>query len=814
MIWQRAGLFDYFVMPNPDYLNQLDVVGWLRAGEMAGDFKIAPVYPFMILLLGGLAPGAPPDIYRLPAELLSQAFFLGSIFLLWRLGRGFLGRVGIFLPLLFFLHPQTSGELLGQPLIEEWLLFTVLLGFFFCFKRSRLTAPAVFLACLSRYEGVFLVPALLVRDFTAGEMNHVGGLLRSLARAALSASGLVVWIVLSLVLSGTVNPYVDDILPADSSPWNFPVLAAFSVIRPLVSNRIFIEGEGTTHVALSAGESSGLAIFFLVSVLFWVITAAGAVSLLKKRRSDASGLLLFLVLFTGLHSVYAVPLEKHVYPVLWIVYLFFLAGAGSAAKAVQGKSVTAFYSGAVFLALFGVIITATPEPPPFQGMDRLRITPSVENEPVEALCLHSDPDDAELEYGILKPPFERGDGGLFRADLDGYLAGDILDDGGRSFLKLFEDGIELPGGHSLHADIRDVGEGRFSLWQADDGDTRLNFSTSDNTDPNSNGRIYGVAGRSEFGGSVLLDIGIPGGGEDAGSLRFEAAASGRSPASVRAVLSQGRRVLEERLITMPDSRFSPATFSLNNDALEPGEEQSLTLKLEPIEGSATVDQFSLRIPSRFPYRIFALILCFFCFVAVLYLFSRPSPASQPGTAPGRNLPFAESVGRAILFFSLSFFMAGITTQSVSGWRRFHDHFAFNYGQQYMVGRWYAENAEPGDRLLMSNQHIAGYSSGLDSGYFESNPAPFSGPDPASVLHELQDRGITWLVWDSDEPEPWMEREASLRRFPFSDYGDLVKEVRSGNRIAAVYRIPRGDPPPGNSLGGKSIFNGQGRQDGN
>jgi hypothetical protein len=55
----------------------------------------------------------------------------------------------------------------------------------------------------------------------------------------------------------------------------------------------------------------------------------------------------------------------------------------------------------------------------------------------------------------------------------------------RSPLMLYEDGKPLWLRHSLHDHIRDVGCGRFCHW----GD-RLYFSSSDNSDPNSNGRTY------------------------------------------------------------------------------------------------------------------------------------------------------------------------------------------------------------------------------------------------------------------------------------------------------------------------------------
>jgi hypothetical protein len=70
----------------------------------------------------------------------------------------------------------------------------------------------------------------------------------------------------------------------------------------------------------------------------------------------------------------------------------------------------------------------------------------------------------------------------------------------RSVLSLLEDGRPLGPAHQLHENIRRLGEGRLSHW-----DEWLLFSTSDNTDPNTNGRHYQMAyARPESLGSTSL----------------------------------------------------------------------------------------------------------------------------------------------------------------------------------------------------------------------------------------------------------------------------------------------------------------------
>jgi len=64
--------------------------------------------------------------------------------------------------------------------------------------------------------------------------------------------------------------------------------------------------------------------------------------------------------------------------------------------------------------------------------------------------------------------------------------------GNKSMIVLFEDGKLLGPPRSIHADIREKGGGRYSHWTRE----TLYFSSSDNSDPRTNGRKYEVASRN------------------------------------------------------------------------------------------------------------------------------------------------------------------------------------------------------------------------------------------------------------------------------------------------------------------------------
>ena len=91
---------------------------------------------------------------------------------------------------------------------------------------------------------------------------------------------------------------------------------------------------------------------------------------------------------------------------------------------------------------------------------------------------------------ILQPPFLHRGGLAWAAHVPEDVSGpsDSSDDTRCSQLRLWEDDTRLGPRHALHNAIESEGAGRYSHWGGG-----LIFSTSDGSDPNTNGRRYGVA---------------------------------------------------------------------------------------------------------------------------------------------------------------------------------------------------------------------------------------------------------------------------------------------------------------------------------
>jgi hypothetical protein len=87
----------------------------------------------------------------------------------------------------------------------------------------------------------------------------------------------------------------------------------------------------------------------------------------------------------------------------------------------------------------------------------------------------------------LPAPFKAAAGRAFTAHVPDltHLADNAPAAGGRSRVFLFEGPRQLPYPSALHDHIRRYGGGRYSHWGED-----FVFSSSDNSNPNENGRQY------------------------------------------------------------------------------------------------------------------------------------------------------------------------------------------------------------------------------------------------------------------------------------------------------------------------------------
>ena len=127
--------------------------------------------------------------------------------------------------------------------------------------------------------------------------------------------------------------------------------------------------------------------------------------------------------------------------------------------------------GTFFLFFFSTLVV----------LDYLNETPGHGCSPGTSCC----PEGRQI---VLARPFPRMEGHAYNVPLPQFSnLGDTNTNMGRSPATLCEGNYQLGPGHTPHADIVANGLGRFSHY-----DGTVVFSSSDNTDPNLNGREYKI----------------------------------------------------------------------------------------------------------------------------------------------------------------------------------------------------------------------------------------------------------------------------------------------------------------------------------
>ncbi len=100
----------------------------------------------------------------------------------------------------------------------------------------------------------------------------------------------------------------------------------------------------------------------------------------------------------------------------------------------------------------------------------------------------------------LAPPYPYLQGAAYTATAPAGLTSDNAVNPRASVVVLLENGMPLAPPHSLNLDVEQTGHGAYNHWGQ-----QITFSTSDNSDPNTNGRLYSI----RFPASVPPQLLVP-----------------------------------------------------------------------------------------------------------------------------------------------------------------------------------------------------------------------------------------------------------------------------------------------------------------
>lgn len=293
--------FNYFYVPESDFFDLWDKARSLINLEWPSSYQRPPFYPFMMGIVSLLLPTTEEPIL-IAAELINLVAFISSCILLYLISRRFLGNAAFVVLCLFALNPLSVLET-AQPRMDMLAIMLVLLSIFLSSRSVPASYFSAFCASLTRYEGAFIIPALVLKDLLFSRSKAY-----CLGLGIVSSSGLVSWVILNYLATGHINPYYVYV-GGELKP------AGLEFVRVLMITLLNIAGPEFVYLVPLKVTTSLVAIFMCL----------GFYHFFKTDRRVALLILIFFLQGLIVNLIFFAPAVQHTYVILWVCYM---AGVG------------------------------------------------------------------------------------------------------------------------------------------------------------------------------------------------------------------------------------------------------------------------------------------------------------------------------------------------------------------------------------------------------------------------------------------------------------------------------------------------------
>ena len=309
--------FNYFETPTGDYIGNIrvPVLEYMKGNFPGDNFKFLPLYPLTLSVLARIAPPGAFDPIYLTAMALNLLLFIPYIILCHLLYRKFLpektawGALIILSVNIYTVYSAVNSEL------EMLLSLLIILSLYLTTRDSKISYASAFLAALTKWDAVFIIPAVMFRDFFYRKKR-----ISAMVLGAAATTGVATWMLLSFIKTSG-NPYVSEI--AHRGP---------NIYRYII-DCFLVTGGFTQWMAVQGWFSDSLpvriALLGLVAITGITTVAGtvwGAVLIIKDKAREFAPVLIFFGGFLLIHLIYQNTKDRYVLPILWILTLFLSYG--------------------------------------------------------------------------------------------------------------------------------------------------------------------------------------------------------------------------------------------------------------------------------------------------------------------------------------------------------------------------------------------------------------------------------------------------------------------------------------------------------
>ncbi|HPL19140.1 MAG TPA: hypothetical protein PL180_20860, partial [Spirochaetota bacterium] len=154
--------FNYFETPTGDYISNIrvPVLEYMKGNFPGENYKFLPFYPLLLSLLTWLNPVKSADPVYQTAIVLNLVLLAPYLFLVFLVYRRFLPEKASLAALLFLgvniytLYMTINSEL------EMALTLLIVLSLYLALGESRISYATAFFAAVTKWDAVFIVPAV------------------------------------------------------------------------------------------------------------------------------------------------------------------------------------------------------------------------------------------------------------------------------------------------------------------------------------------------------------------------------------------------------------------------------------------------------------------------------------------------------------------------------------------------------------------------------------------------------------------------------------------------------------------------------
>lgn len=291
-------LFDFYPLPTNDYIQfykpATNILNW----KPLESYKILPLYPGLIALVSLVVPNDPTLLKSMQIVIFLSA--LGSMVLFWRLSRRYLPRTWPIFLLVICLNPYFL-EFSLQVFMEMLILVMVTLTIWMFVRFGKSVYISAGLTTLTRYDSIFLLPIISWLRFRRSGFKRLQLLL-----GAVAGSGILVWMILSILHSPFINPYIGEYF---STSGHALIPLTHMLGRMLIG-------------APPSGSNLSLPVWLLL-IAFFMVIACGIFRFWKREPDTSMAIIGFILTYFAIHAAFVAALYRYNFPILPFLFFFF-----------------------------------------------------------------------------------------------------------------------------------------------------------------------------------------------------------------------------------------------------------------------------------------------------------------------------------------------------------------------------------------------------------------------------------------------------------------------------------------------------------